>query len=84
MNQVLTWIETAKQTPSAGEWVAVWDTRKGFFIVAKWAGTHWKAVANNTTKEAGKYWAVIHGPNGEKCGAPSSAYTATKRDSQHS
>ncbi len=80
----MNWIETKKQVPSIGQWVAVWDSKKGFVIVAKWAGKYWRAVANNTTKEAGTHWAIVKGPNGEVCGSPSSAYEKTKRDSQNS
>jgi hypothetical protein len=79
----MTWIALQTEAPKVGEWVLVWDSKKGFPIIAKWSGKYWKAVANNTKAESGAHWCRVRGPNGEACGMPVSAYELTKRDSQH-
>ena len=79
---IMDWICTEQQKPIRGEWVLVWDSVKGFAIVAKWNGRFWQAVCNNTKAEAGRHWARIVGPDGNKSKQVQSVYEFTKRDSQ--
>lgn len=77
------WIETQESKPNNGEWVLVWNSSRNVAIVAKWGGTHWLSVCNNTSAKHGTHWAKIVGPCGEnRMASPTSNSGYTKKDSQ--